>query len=208
MGISWARMLEYVAIPFFRGSCRRRDPTRVFCTGRWWILYHMGSPLIALTNRLISGVQQRKFISHSVQGRGSWYDGSPGVFLVSSDSGWRRQWRPTLVLLPGKCHGRSSLIGCSPWGRWELDATQWLHFHFSLSCIGEGNGKPLQCSCLENHRDGGAWWAAVYGVTQSRTQLKQLCSSRINFTTNTLNNYSFYLVIIDVCSFLKHALVF
>ena len=50
-------------------------------------------------------------------------------------------------------------------------------FHFSLWCVGEGNGSPLQCSCLENPRDGGAWWAAVYGVTQSRTGLKWLCSS-------------------------------
>jgi hypothetical protein len=66
---------------------------------------------------------------------------------------------------------------CSPWGRWELDITQWLHFHFSLSCIGEGNGNPLQCSCLENPRDRGAWWAAVYGVAQCRTQLKWLSSS-------------------------------
>ena len=55
--------------------------------------------------------------------------------------------------------------------------TERLHFHFSLSCIGEGNGKPLQCSCLENPRDGGAWWAAVSGVAQSRTQLKRLSSS-------------------------------
>ena len=54
----------------------------------------------------------------------------------------------------------------------ESDATERLHFHFSLSCIGEGNGNPFQCSCLENPRDGGAWWAAVYGVTQSRTRLK------------------------------------
>ena len=52
--------------------------------------------------------------------------------------------------------------------------TEWLHFHFSLSCIGEGNGNPLQCSCLENPRDGGAWWAAVSGVAQSRTWLKSL----------------------------------
>ena len=50
--------------------------------------------------------------------------------------------------------------------------TERLHFHFSLSCIGEGNGNPLQCSCLEKPRDGGAWWAAVYGVTESRTRLK------------------------------------
>ena len=59
----------------------------------------------------------------------------------------------------------------------ELDSTEQLHFHFSLSCIGEGNGNPLQCSCLENPRDGGAWWAAVSGVAQSRTQLKRLSSS-------------------------------
>ena len=58
----------------------------------------------------------------------------------------------------------------------ESDTTERLHFHFSLLCIGEGNGNPLQCSCLENPRDGGAWWAAIYGVAQSRTRLKQLSS--------------------------------
>ena len=78
---------------------------------------------------------------------------------------WRRQWQPTPVLLPGESHGWRSLVGCSPWGCEESDKTEQLHFHFSLSCIGEGNGNPLQCSCLENPRDGGAWWAAVYGVT-------------------------------------------
>ena len=90
---------------------------------------------------------------------------------------WRRQWHPTPVLLLGKSHGRRSLVGCSPWGREESDTTKRLHFHFSLSCIGEGHGNPLQCSCLENPRDGGAWWAAVYGVAQSQTQLKQLSNS-------------------------------
>ena len=89
----------------------------------------------------------------------------------------RRQWHPTPVLLPGKSHGWRSLVGWSPWGCKESDTTERLHFHFSLSCIGEGNGSPLQCSCLENPRDGGAWWAAVYGVAQSRTQLKWLSSS-------------------------------
>ena len=69
----------------------------------------------------------------------------------------RRQWHPTPVLSPGKPHGCRSLVGCKPWGRWESDKTERLHFHFSLSCIGEGNGNPLQCSCLENPRDGGAW---------------------------------------------------
>ena len=83
----------------------------------------------------------------------------------------RRQWHPTPVLLPGKSHGWRSLLGGSPWGRTESDTTEWLHFHFSLSCIGEGNGNPLQYSCLENPRDGTAWWAAVYGVAQSRTWL-------------------------------------
>ena len=73
-------------------------------------------------------------------------------------------------------------MGCSPWGREESDTTERLHFHFSLACIGEGNGNPLQCSCLENPRDGGAWWAAVYGVTQSQTRLTRLSiisSSRV-----------------------------
>ena len=89
----------------------------------------------------------------------------------------RRQWHPTPVLLPGKSHGRRSLVGCSPWDHWRSDMTEWLHFHFSLSCIGEGNGNPLQCPCLENPRDRGSWWAAIYGVTQSRTRLKWLSSS-------------------------------
>ena len=89
----------------------------------------------------------------------------------------RRQWHPTPVLLPGKSHGGRSLVGCSPWGCTESDMTERLHFHFSLSCIGEGNGNPPQCSCLGNFRNGGAWWAAVYGVAQSRTRLKQLSSS-------------------------------
>ena len=89
----------------------------------------------------------------------------------------RRQWQPTPVLLPGKSHGWRSLEGCSPWGCEESDTTGQLHFHFSLPCIGGGNGNPLQCSCLENPRDGGAWWAAVYGVAQSRTRLKRLSSS-------------------------------
>ena len=80
----------------------------------------------------------------------------------------RRQWHPTPVLLPGKSRGRRSLVGCSPWGHEESDMTERLHFHFSLLCIGEGNGNPLQCSCLENPRD---------GVAQSRTRLKWLSSS-------------------------------
>ena len=99
----------------------------------------------------------------------------------SKHFGQRRQWHPTPVLLLGKSHGWRNLVGCSPWGHTELDTTEWLHFHFSLSCIGEGNGNPLQCSCLENPRDGGAWWAAVYGIAQSQTRLKRLSSSSMHF---------------------------
>ena len=91
----------------------------------------------------------------------------------------RRQWHRTPALLPGKSHIWRSLVGCSPWGHEQSDMTERLHFHFSLSCIGEGNGNPLQYSCLENPRDGGVWWAAVYGVTQSQTRLKRLSSSSI-----------------------------
>ena len=93
----------------------------------------------------------------------------------------RMQWHPTPVLLPGKSHGWRSLVGGSPWGHWGSDTIERLHFHFSISCTGEGNGNPLQCSCLENPRDGGAWWAAVSGVTQSWTRLKRLSSSKITF---------------------------
>ena len=89
----------------------------------------------------------------------------------------RRRWQPTPALLPGKSHGRRSLVGCSPWGLKESDMTERLHFHFSLSCIGEGNGNPPQCSCLGNPRDRGAWWAAVYGVAQTQARLKWLSSS-------------------------------
>ena len=76
---------------------------------------------------------------------------------------------PHSSTLAGKSHGRRSLVGCSPWGHKESDMTERLHFLFSLSCIGEGNGNPLQCSCLENLRDGGAWWAAVWGRTELDT---------------------------------------
>ena len=81
----------------------------------------------------------------------------------------RRQWHPTPVLLPRKSHGRRSLVGCSPWGRKESDTTERLHFPFSLSCIGEGNGNPLQCSCLENPRDGKPGGLPSMGCTESDT---------------------------------------
>ena len=110
---------------------------------------------------------------------------------------WRRQWHPTLVLLPGKSHGWRSLDGCSPWGRWGSDPTERLHFHFSLSCIGERNGNPLQCSCLENPRDGGAWWAAVYVVAQSWTRLKWHSSN------SSILEYFFYFWLLRVSKVLS-----
>ena len=82
---------------------------------------------------------------------------------------WRRQWHPTPVLLPGKSHGRRSLVGCSPWGHWGLDTTERLHFQFSLSCIGEGNGNPLQCSCLEIPGTGSLVGCHLWGRTESDT---------------------------------------
>ena len=95
-------------------------------------------------------------------------------FVYNETFNWdfsgRRQWHPTPVLLPGKPHGRTSLVGFSPWGHYESDTTERLLFNFSLSCIGEGNGNPLQCSCLENPRNGGAWWAAgLWSRTESDT---------------------------------------
>ena len=88
----------------------------------------------------------------------------------------RRWWHPTPVLLPGKSHGRRSLVGCSQ-SMGSLRVRHNWATSFSLSCFREGNGNPLQCSCLENLRDRGAWWAAVYGVTQIWTRLKWLSSS-------------------------------
>ena len=85
-------------------------------------------------------------------------------------------------------------VGYSPWGPKESDTTERLHFHFSLSCIGKGNGNPVQCSCLENPKDGGAWWASVYGVSQSQTQLKRLSSSNSNQSIN-FYNYSYQNII-------------
>ena len=97
----------------------------------------------------------------------------------SSTLAWKILWTEE----PGRLQSTGSL---------ESDTTERLHFHFSLSCIGEGSGNPLQCSCLENPRDGGAWWAAVYGVAQSRIQLMRLSSSSSSFTFLTCYNSFFY----------------
>ena len=114
----------------------------------------------------------------------------------------RRQWHPTPVLLPGKSHWRRSLVGGSPWGHTESDTTEWLHFHFLLSCIGEGSGNPLQCSCLENPRDWEAWWAAVYGVAQSQTRLKWL--SKVLFLCRSLRVLSWFPVLYNRSSLVTY----
>ena len=90
----------------------------------------------------------------------------------------RRPWQPTLVFLPREYHEQRKLASYGLQCHEESDSTERLHFHFSLSCT-EGNGNPLQCSCLENRRNRGAWWAAVYGVAQSQTRLKRLSSSSL-----------------------------
>ena len=95
--------------------------------------------------------------------------GSVYIFTCMYTYTLKKAMATTPVLLHGKSHGQRSLVGCSPWAREESDMTEQLHFHFSFPCIGEGNGNPLQYSFLENPRDGGDWWAAVYGVAQGRT---------------------------------------
>ena len=99
-------------------------------------------------------------------------------YRPSKKSGRRRQWHPTPVLLPGKSHGWRGLVGCSPWGREESDTTERLHFHFSLSCIGEGNGNPHQCSCLENPRDGGLPSMGSHRVGQDWSDLAAAAVAR------------------------------
>ena len=96
----------------------------------------------------------------------------------SSTLAWKIPWTEE----PGRLQSMGSL---------RVGMTERLHFHFSLSCIGEGNGDPLQYSCLENPRDGGAWWAAVYGIAQGQTQLKRLSSSSSNCAQNFISIVSF-----------------
>ena len=96
------------------------------------------------------------------------------VSLVSTQGQGDREGKGTPLQYSclEKSHGQRNLVDCSPWGLEESDVTERLPFHFLLSCIGGGNGNPFQCSCLENPRDRGAWWASVYGVAQSPTRLK------------------------------------
>ena len=151
----------------------------------WKILEEMGIPdhLTCLLRNLYTGQEATVRTGH---GTTDWFQIGKGVrqgsilspclFNLYAEHA-EKAMATHFVLLPAKSHGWRSLVGCSPWGHEESDTTERLYFHFSLSCIGEGNGNPLQCSCLENPRDGGAWQAAVYGVARNRTRLKRLSSS-------------------------------
>ena len=99
----------------------------------------------------------------------------------SSSPAWKIPWTEE----PGGLHAVHGVA--------KSQMTERLHFHFSFSCIGEGNGNPLQCSCLENPRDGRAWWAAVYGVVQSQTHLKRLSSSSSRTLLFICFTYSAYM---------------
>ena len=161
-----ARILEWGGISLSRVSFRPRNGICVSCfTGGFFTTELPGKPGIACTHKKL------ELWSWNIPS-GDWLNASsvfwktPRVKYYTNTEKrlrhicvyrQRRQWHPTPVLLPGKSHGRRSLVGCSPWGCKESYMTEQLHFHFSLSCIGEGNGNPLQCSCLENPRDRGAW---------------------------------------------------
>ena len=170
-------------------------------SGSWW---WTGKP------GMLQSLGWQRFV-HDWANELNWTELSPLSIVEGYVFGQRRQWHSTPVLLPGKSHGRRSLVGCSPWGCKESDTTEQFPFHFLRSCIGEGNGNSFQCCCLENPSDGRAWWAAVYGVAQSQTWLKRLRSSSmylggsiftlclifqaIKFDTY-LSNYIFYCKII------------
>ena len=172
MEFSQERIMEWVVMPSAMGSSQPGDQTQAsHIAGRFSPYDPPGKPQESRELPIFIGL----FVL--MGGKNSLYilDTSPfsDMFYKYLCTVCRkRQWHPTPVLLPGKSHG---------WmGHWGLETTEQLHFHFSLSYIGEGNGNPLQCSCLENPRDRGASWAAVYGVTQSWKRLKWLSSSSMH----------------------------
>ena len=130
-------------------AAHQAPPSTGFSRQEYWSGVPLPSPLTMLTVYLFF---QKIFIKKTVIDSSSEKAMAPHSSILA----WKIPWMEE----PGGLQSMGSL---------ESDTTERLHFHFSLSCIGEGNGNPLQCSCLENPRDGGAWWAAVYGVTQSRT---------------------------------------
>ena len=210
-GILQARILEWTAIPFSRGSSQPRDRTQVShiaarfftswttreaqgnCRSRQWyptpVLLpgksHGRKSLVGCSSwgrqesdtterlhfhfLLASLVAQR--LKHLPPMWDTW------VRSLGQEDPLAKEMATHSSILAWKTHGWRSLVGCSPWSHSESNTTERLHFHFSLSCIGEGNGNPLQCSCQDNPRDRGALWAAVYWVTHSQTRLKRLSSS-------------------------------
>ena len=187
------RTLEWVAYPFSSRSSRTQESDQglLHCRQSLYQLSYQGSPRVLKQKSPLEKNWQHSPLflpeeSHgqrTLVGYSPWRSQRVGHDLATKTTMcvmytfYCCAWHPTPVLLPGKSHGRRSLVCCSPWGHKESDTTERLHFHFSFSCIGEGNGNPLQCFCLENPKDGGAWWAAVYGVAQSQTRLKRLSSS-------------------------------
>ena len=168
---SWERLLALKWLP------NKKHVEQTNCALSSWCLYVNIEKAVDFLGPWRSWPRRQARVLNVAEKKGEIYG---FIMLV----GRRRQWHPTPVLLPGKSHGPRSLVGCSPWDWEEPDTTERLHFHLSLSCIGKGNGNPLQCSCLENPRDGGAWWVAVYGVAKSQTRLKRpssSSSSRISF---------------------------
>ena len=200
-GIFQAKILEWVAISFSRGSSGPRYQTWVSCIDGYslptelWGKPQMRSDLklgqdfisrgmeagerVLIFTAMSSDVSKKKNAAMLAKTRGRTIQAWSGGSWVPNVQRWRRRWQPTPVLLSGKCHGRRSLVGYSPRGREESGTTERLHFDFLLPCIGEGYGNLFQDSCLENPRDRGAWWAAVYGVAQSWTRLKRLSSSNV-----------------------------
>ena len=127
---------------------------RAWKPGKWWCSRAM-APHSSTLARRIPWTEE----PGGLQSMGSLRVGHDGATSLSlfTFMHWRRKWQPTPVFLPGESQGQWGLVRCRLWGRRESDTTERLHFPFSLSCIGEGNGNPLQCSCLENPRDRGAW---------------------------------------------------
>ena len=160
----WSRFISWIIEPqYWRGP--------------WNYLLQRCDFILEETEATAKGSDWRLWMAQAA--RDLWHDWALLSFPLgkASEKFRRRRWHPVPALLPGKSHGWRSPVGCSPWGREESDTTERLPFHFSFLWTGGGNGNPLQCFCLENPRDGGAWWASIYGVAQSRTRLKQLSSS-------------------------------
>ena len=167
LGILQERILEWVPTSFSRGFSWPRNQTWVSCiAGRFFTNWATREALCSAKQLQTVHQWMSVFVFQIwFTMTGSWttlrnyhfIDFSKPLFIFSYWENSEKAMAPYAVFLPGESHGRRSLVGGSPWGREELDKTERLDFHFSLSHIGEGNGNPLQCSCLENLRDGGAW---------------------------------------------------